>query len=188
MPRFAVHVTPATVAWASAGAALVVVLAGACTPASTPDSLPGDPQLRELALLLRSASDGRGDLAGAETKQRFLQLLSPVEEGLPGYLLTLESMRFDGVLSFELTLRSPEDEPVLGLHFFYRPGRSQSLRRTYGNHEVAGFPAMATAQEQVFLLAGNVEVRVFQRAMEFRSDQRLLEVVSLLPLDALAEL
>jgi hypothetical protein len=181
------------VAWASAGAALVVVLAGACTPASTPDSLPGDPQLRELALLLRSESDGEtgdsaGTAAGAETKQRFLELLSPVEAGLPGYLLNLESMRFDGVLSFELTLRSPGDEPVLGLHFFYRPGRSESLRRTYGDHEVAGFPAMATAQEQIFLLAGNVEVRVFQRAAEFRNDQRLLEVVSLLPLEALAEL
>lgn len=174
---------------------MFAVLAGSCAPVDTPDSLPSDPQLRELAVLLRSEGDGEagdpvaaGDPAGAEIGRRFLQVLSPVEEGLPGYVLRLDSVAFDGVRSFELTLRSPDGEPALGLHFFYRPGLPEGLRRSYGDHEVAGFPTMATPQEQVFVLAGNIEARVFQRAAEFRSDERLLEVVALLPLDALAEL
>ena len=187
MPRHAVAIAPGGVTWA--GAFLAAVLACACAQVDRSDSLPGDPELRELALLLRTGAGGETvDPSAAEVGRRFLEVLSPVEEGLPGYVLDLESVRFGGVSAFELTLRNPDTDPVLGLHFFYRPGLPEALRETYGDHQLAGFPAMATPGEQVFVLAGNVEARVFQRAAEFRSDERLLEVVSLLPLDALAEL
>ena len=178
---------------------MVAMLAASCAPVDTADSLrddpglPDDPRFRELALALRSDGDGEsgdpsGSETGRETGQRLLELLKPLEEELPGYVLTLDSSSAGAVRSFELTLQNPDREPVLELHLFYRPGLPEGVRQTYGDHEVAGFPAMATSQEQVFVLAGNFEVRAFQRAAEFRSDERLLQVVSLLPLDALAEL
>ena len=187
-----VTVAGATVAGATVAVwwtfAMVALLAAACSPVDTTDSLPDDPGLHELALALRSDGDGEPGPSRSESGRLLLKLLSPVEEALSGSLLTLDAVGAGSPRSFELTLRNPDAEPVLELHLFYRPGLPEGVRRTYGDHEVDGYPAMATSQEQVFVLAGNFEVRAFQRAAEFRSDERLLEVVSLLPLDALAEL
>ena len=172
------------------GAVLAVLLTlTACSSADT-ERLPEDPSLRDLALLLRAAAGGDSPAEGQHSHldERLQDLLSPVEDSLPGSRLTLESSRRDGVLFFAFALRDAGSEPVLGLHLFYRPDLSAVVREGYGDRSFADYPAMSMSGEQIFLLVGRFEIRAFQRAEEFRDDDRMRKFVGLLPLNEMAQL
>jgi len=169
-------------------AALLVLTA---CPAHDPNRLPEDPELRELAVLLRSlAAGGPEEAAQAvveDAGSKILALLRPVEEGLAPLRLSLERLRVEGSLFFELALSTAEDRQ-LGLHLFYRADLPGSVARAFGEEDVLGFPAQSYADEHLFVLAGRFEIRAFQTSEQMRDQARLHEVVNLLPLAELAQL
>ena len=146
-------------------------------------SLPADPRLRELAILLRAAGDGD---PVSELDSRMQGLLSTIE--IRSHTLELDSSQQGPVVVFEFSLRDSSSEPAAAVQLFYRPDLPSSVSETYGSELFQGYPARRLAGEQLFVLAGSFEIRVFQRSEAFRDQDRLGELMALLPLDELARL
>jgi len=148
-----------------------------------PASLPADPRLRELAILLRAAGDGD---PVSELDSRMQGLLSTIE--IRSHTLELDSSQQGPVVVFEFSLRDSSSEPAAAVQLFYRPDLPSSVSETYGSELFQGYPARRLAGEQIFVLAGSFEIRVFQRSEEFRNQDRLRALMALVPLAELERL
>jgi hypothetical protein len=89
---------------------------------------------------------------------------------------------------FRGDLRAASGEVMADLEVYPRGDLAPDAARAWGRTTLAGHPASALAGEHLFVWTGRLEIRAFARQDTLRDERRLEDLVSRLPLDALAKL
>lgn len=89
---------------------------------------------------------------------------------------------------FRCDLRGANDDPMADLEVYHRRELPPDASMRWGRATLSGHPASGLAGEHLFVWPGRFEIRAFARSPSLRGEQRLEQLLSSLPLDALAKL
>ena len=89
---------------------------------------------------------------------------------------------------FRCDLRGANDDPMADLEVYHRPDLAPDAAARWARTTLSGHPASGLAGEHLFVWPGRFEIRAFARSESLRGERRLEELLSSLPLDALAKL
>ncbi|HEX2463387.1 MAG TPA: hypothetical protein VHR17_02105 [Thermoanaerobaculia bacterium] len=141
-------------------------------------------------LLARAAQsptlDDSQRLALEQAMQRLLQPAAGVCDGCSATVSYVDEVGERD--HFRCDLRGADDDPVADLEIYHRPDLMPDAAKSWGRSTLSGHPASGLAGERLFVWPGRFEIRAFGRSESLRGERRLEELVSSLPLDALAKL
>jgi hypothetical protein len=150
-----------------------------------------DPVQRLSQLLRRGAQPGELTVEErAEVERLLVPLLPPTEGALAGYRwrVAYDDLPEADFVSLDL-LEGPGDTAprALWCHLFWR-GEAAAAERARFTRELGPWPARGVDDHHLFVRVGTVELRAVADRDDFRSTERIEEVLEAFDLDALSRL
>jgi hypothetical protein len=167
--------------------------AGANGAAGAPDveGAPPAAEVAELAALLaRSGESGALADDDRQALERAMErLLQPGPGGCDDCRVSVTYVDEEGSGDrFRCSVLASDGDLLADLEVFHRPDLAPELAKAWARSTLAGHPASGLEGEHLFVWPGRLEIRAFGRGETAPGERQLEELLSSLPLDALAKL
>jgi hypothetical protein len=159
--------------------------------ASSADAAAIDADVAGLAsLLARAGESATLDETQRQALEQVMQrILAPAAAACDGCRPEVSYLdEAGGGDHFRCDLRGAAGDLIAQIEIYHRLELAPDAARAWARTTLAGHPASALAGEHLFVWPGRFEIRAFGRGDALRGERRLEELLSSLPLDALAKL
>lgn len=155
--------------------------------ARLPEDLPASPAARLRALMDRARETPELSRIAGEEIERLVALALP-EAAPPRAWRTSYVDLAAGDFTVVDLVEDPEGTAtrLVWAQIVDRPDLSPEERRRYGADPIRGFPTRGVEDHHLFVLAGEVEVRLVTASDEFRDSERLRQLLERFDLELLA--